>query len=124
MTLTKQTVNVSSMSSGHGPAKAPHLLYVGEGPPKNPRRRRRQGTLILPCTGHDRQAERDPSKAISVFLDAFGAVGSLAALHQRKEDEEPWPDRGPMTWMTHSRSVSFKGLDNDPSACSPTETLL
>src|SRR6185312_5977971 len=57
---TKQTVNVSSMSSGHGPAKAPHLLYVGEGPPKNPRRRRRQGTLILPCSGHVRPAGHAP----------------------------------------------------------------
>ena len=26
--------------------------------------------------------------------------------------------------MTHSRSVLFKGHDNDPSAGSPTETLL
>jgi len=48
-----------------------------------------------------------------VFLDAFGAVGSLAALHQRREGEEPWPDRGPTTWMTHSRSVLFKGLRPD-----------
>ena len=47
-----------------------------------------------------------------MFLDAFGAVGSLVALHQRIEGEEPWPDRGPMTWMTHSRSVLFKGHDN------------
>ena len=59
-----------------------------------------------------------------MFLDAFGAVGSLAALHQHREGEEPWPDRGPTTWMTHSRSVLFKGHDNDPSAGSPTETLL
>jgi len=50
-------------------------------------------------------------------------VGSLAALHQRREGEEPWPDRGPTTWMTHSRSVLFKGHDNDPSAGSPTETF-
>ena len=59
-----------------------------------------------------------------MFLDAFGAVGSLVALHQRIEGEEPWPDRGPTTWMTHSRSVLFKGHDNDPSAGSLTETLL
>ena len=59
-----------------------------------------------------------------MFLDAFGAVGSLVALHQRIEGEEPWPDRGPMTWMTHSRSILFKGHDNDSSAGSPTETLL
>src|SRR6185369_3365944 len=31
---------------------------------------------------------------------------------------------GRTTWMTHSRSVLFKGHDNDPSAGSPTETLL
>ena len=30
----------------------------------------------------------------------------------------------PTIWMTHSRSVLFKGHDNDPSAGSPTETLL
>ena len=59
-----------------------------------------------------------------MFLDAFGAVGSLVALHQRIEGEEPWPDRGPTTWMIHSRSVLFTGLDNDPSAGSRTETLL
>ena len=65
-----------------------------------------------------------PSKAISVFLDAFGAMGSLAAPHQRNEGEWPWLDRRPTTWMTCSQSVLFKGHDNDPSAGSPTETLL
>ena len=29
-----------------------------------------------------------------------------------------------VAWITHSRSVLFKGHDNDPSAGSPTETLL
>jgi hypothetical protein len=65
-----------------------------------------------------------PSKAISVFLDAFGAVGSLAASLQRNEGGGPWSGRSPTTWMTRSRSVLFKGHDNDPSAGSPTETLL
>ena len=51
---------MSSMSSGHGPAKVPHLLYIGEGPPKNPRHRRRQGTLILPCSGHVRPTSQAP----------------------------------------------------------------
>ena len=44
------------MSSDYGLAKATHLHYVGEEPPKNPRRRRHQGTLILPCSGHVRPA--------------------------------------------------------------------
>ena len=65
-----------------------------------------------------------PSKVISVFLDAFGAVGSLAAPLQHNEGGGPWPDRSPTTWMTHSRSILFKGHDNDPSAGSPMETLL
>ena len=65
-----------------------------------------------------------PSKAISVFLDAFGAVGSLVAPLQHNEGGGPWPDRSPTTWMTHSWSVLFKGHDNDPNAGSPTETLL
>jgi hypothetical protein len=65
-----------------------------------------------------------PSKVISVFLDAFGAVGSLAAPVQRNEGKGPWSDSSPTTWMTCSRSVLFKGHDNDPSAGSPTEILL
>ena len=67
---------------------------------------------------------KTPSKAISVFLDAFGTVGSLAAPHQCNEGEWPWSDHSPTTWMTCSRSVLFKGHNNDPSTCSPTETFL
>lgn len=37
---------MSSMLLGFGLALAPDLCYGGEGPQKNPRRRRRQGTLI------------------------------------------------------------------------------
>ena len=59
-----------------------------------------------------------------MFLDAFGAVGSLVAPHQGNEGEWPWPDLSPTTWMTCSRSVLFKGHDNDPSTGSPTEILL
>src|SRR6185503_14180294 len=66
-----------------------------------------------------------PSKAIiSGFLDTFSAVGSLEAPHQCNEGEWPWPDHSPTTWMTCSWSVLFKGHDNDPSAGSPTKTLL
>jgi hypothetical protein len=65
-----------------------------------------------------------PSKAILVFLDAFGAMGSLAAPVQRNEGKGPWSDISLMTWMTRSRSVLFKGHDNDPFTGSPMETLL
>jgi hypothetical protein len=43
---------------------------------------------------------------------SFGKVGGLARVEPRAG------------WMTCSRSVLFKGHDNDPSAGSPTETLL
>ena len=43
---------------------------------------------------------------------SFGKVGGLARVEPRAG------------WMTCSRSVLFKGHDNDPSADSPTETLL
>ena len=75
-------------------------------------------------TGMTGRPNMTPSKAISVFLDAFGAMGSLAAPHQRNEGEWPWPDHSPTTWMTCSWSVLFKGHDNDPSTGSPTEILL
>jgi hypothetical protein len=65
-----------------------------------------------------------PSKAISVFLDAFGAVGSLVPPSNKMKARGPWSDSSPTTWMTRSRSVLFKGHDNDPSVGSPTETLL
>jgi len=60
-----------------------------------------------------------PNKAISVILDAFGAVGSLAAPLQHREGQGPLPNRSPTTWMTLSRSILLKGHDNDPSAGSP-----
>lgn len=62
--------------------------------------------------------------AILVFLDAFGAVGSFAAPLPRNEGREPLPNRSPVALETRSRSVLVKGHDNDPSAGSPTETLL
>ena len=64
------------------------------------------------------------NKAISVILDAFGAVGSLAAPLQHREVQGPLLNRSPTTWMMCSRSILFKGHDNDPTAGSPTETLL
>ena len=65
-----------------------------------------------------------PNKAISVILDAFGAVGSLVAPLQHREGQGPLLNRSPTTWMTRSWSILFKGHDNDPTAGSPTETLL
>ena len=65
-----------------------------------------------------------PSKAILVFIDAFGPMGSLAAPLQHREGRGPLPNRSPTTWMMRSWSVLFKGHDNDPTVGSPTETLL
>jgi hypothetical protein len=68
------------------------------------------------------------SKAILVFLDADGAVGSFAApaLHMevwglsREPRQAPSPGK-----MDDTFTVCFgQGHDNDPSAGSPTETLL
>ena len=36
----------------------------------------------------------------------------------------PKPVQRQAAWVTHSRSILFKGHGNDPSAGSPTETLL
>lgn len=70
-----------------------------------------------------------PREPISVFLDAVGAVGSVAAppLLAEVGGRGRAPGRGPRSPAgrgTRSRSVLFKGHDNDPSAGSPTETLL
>ena len=44
-----------------GLALAPDLRLGGEGPQQNPRRRRRQGTLILTCEGEGWLAGLTPS---------------------------------------------------------------
>ena len=67
-------------------------------------------------------------KAILVFLDADGAVGSFAATGLRKEvwglsqEARQAPSPG---GIDDTFAVCFgQGHDNDPSAGSPTETLL
>lgn len=82
------------------------------------------GLYIIAARAQPDRPATPPSKAISVFLDAFGAVGSFAAPPHPDEGRGPWPSRSPKAWKTRSRSVLFKGHDNDPSAGSPTETLL
>lgn len=82
------------------------------------------GLMVDRCLGLGQQASPHPRMAISVFLDAFGAVGSVVAPPLLDEGRGPKPDRGPAALVTNSRSVLFKGHDNDPSAGSPTETLL
>ena len=65
-------MNMSSMSSDYSPVKATHLHYIGEEPPKNPRRRRHQGTLILPCLGHVRPAGQSPCNVAIITNTTLG----------------------------------------------------
>jgi hypothetical protein len=55
-----------------GPALAPDLHLGGEGPQQNPRRRRRQGTLILPCDGAGWLASLTPSSDDSLINTTLG----------------------------------------------------
>jgi hypothetical protein len=77
------------------------------------------------------------ARGVAVFLDAFGAVGSFAAT-RLPPAPPPWEgrgggqDRGPRAGhvaVPGGRGDAFavcfgQGHDNDPSAGSPTETLL
>lgn len=61
-----------------------------------------------------------------MFLGARGAVGSFSRHppSPREVRGGSVPGRSPAARVTRSRSVLFKGHGNDPSAGSPTETLL
>ena len=79
------------------------------------------------CPGSGRRADRSAGQeVVLVFLGARGAVGSFSRppLPRGRFGGGSVPGRSPAARVTRSRSVLFKGHGNDPSAGSPTETLL
>ena len=79
------------------------------------------------CPGSGRRADRSAGQeVVLVFLGARGAVGSFSRHppSPREVRGGSVPGRSPAARVTRSRSVLFKGHGNDPSAGSPTETLL
>ena len=81
------------------------------------------------CPGLVRQAGRGPKQAISVFLDAIRRRGFFLGHFPSRRRYVPHTERRVQApsngGMDDMFTVCFgQGHDNDPSAGSPTETLL